>query len=115
MSIWDIPFFNRPGYKLRKKGPEFLSETELLSIIFWKGKKEGTLDLSNRLLKAHNLHKLECLGFNELMKLCRDDEVKVLKILAFIELAKRYNKLKNEGYKNSISSARDVLCVAVVK
>ena len=108
MSIWDIPFFNRPSYKIKRKGAGSLDETELLSIIFWKGRNEGTLELSNRILKIHNLNRLEYLGFNELLKLCKGDEIKVFKILALIELSKRYNKLKNNGFKNSISSAKDV-------
>jgi len=32
MKIKDLPWYNRPGFKLTKKGVESLSDTELLSI-----------------------------------------------------------------------------------
>jgi len=39
MKIKDLPWYNRPGFKLTKKGVESLSDTELLSIIFWANDK----------------------------------------------------------------------------
>lgn len=109
MRIKDLPWFNRPASKLRRKGVESLDDAELLAIIFGKGnKEESALELSNRLLKKYNLNRLEGLGFNELKKECNNDHVKALKILSCIELGKRYNKLINEGYKGKISCAKDV-------
>lgn len=109
MRIKDIPWFNRPASKLRRKGVESLDDAELLAIIFGKGnRKESALELANRLLKRYNLNKLGELGFNELKKECNDDYVKALRILSLIELGKRYNKLLNKGYKNKISNAKDV-------
>ena len=111
-----MPWFNRPGYKLEKNGAGSLDSAELLAIILGYGsKKESVLELSNRLLKKHNLHKFENLGFRELVGdvSSKKDEyvgskVKAMKIFALVELAKRYNKLKNKGFKRSISSAKDV-------
>lgn len=109
MRIKDLPWFNRPASKLRRKGVESLDDAELLAVIFGKGdKKESALELANRLLKRYNLNKLGELGFNELKKECNDDYVKALRILSCIELGKRYNKLLNKGYKNKISNAKDV-------
>lgn len=109
MRIKDLPWFNRPASKLVKKGVDSLDDAELLAIIFGKGdKKESAIELSNRLLKKYNLHKLEELGFNELKKECNNDHVKALRILSLIELSKRYNKLTNKGYKKKISNARDI-------
>jgi DNA repair protein RadC len=116
MKMKELPWFNRPGYKLEKNGAGSLDSAELLAIILGYGsKKESVLELSNRLLKKHNLHKFENLGFRELVGdvSSKKDEyvgskVKAMKIFALVELAKRYNKLKNKGFKRSISSAKDV-------
>ena len=115
----ELPWFNRPGYKLEKKGVSSLDDAELMSIILGYGsKKESVLEMSNRLIKKHNLHRFEELGFKELIsdvansKLDKENyvasKVKAMKIFALVELAKRYNRLKNKGFKRSISSAKDV-------
>ena len=58
MKIKDIPWFNRPGFKLTRNGVNSLDDAELLSIIFGIGSKgESALELSNRLLKKYNLNK----------------------------------------------------------
>ena len=109
MKIKDLPWFNRPGFKLTRKGVDFLDDAELLAIIFGKGsKKESAIEISNRLLKKYNLNKLEDLSVKELAKECNWDFNKALQILSLIELSKRYNKLINKGYKNKISDAKDV-------
>lgn len=64
----ELPWFNRPGYKLEKKGASSLDDAELMSIILGYGsKEESVLELSNRLLNKHNLHRFENLGFRELI------------------------------------------------
>jgi len=109
MKIKDIPFYNRPGFKLTKNGVGSLDSAELLSIIFGVGNKdENAIELSNRLLKKYNLNKLEHLGLDELKKECGNDLVKALKILSLIELSKRYNKLIKGGYNENIRSSKDV-------
>ncbi|MBU0963075.1 MAG: hypothetical protein KKD48_04190 [Nanoarchaeota archaeon] len=61
-----------------------------------------------RLLKKYNLNKLEYLGVEELSKEC-NDRVSALRILSFIELSKRYNKLVKGGFSAKvITSASDV-------
>lgn len=109
MKIKDMPFFTRPGFKLREKGVENLDTAELLSIIFGVGSKgENAIEISNRLLKKYNLSRLANCTLNELIKECKGDKVKAFKILCLYELIKRYNKLKEWGFKTSIKSARDV-------
>src|SRR3989338_4606467 len=109
MRITDQPFFTRPGYKLYTHGASALDTAELLAILLGKGKRgESALELSNRLLQQYNLHGLEVLGYKELKRVCRDDGIKALKLLSFVELSKRYNKLINGGYKQKITSAEDV-------
>lgn len=109
MRITDHPFFTRPGFKLKEKGPSALGTDELLAIIFWTGTKDqDVLEISNRLLKKYNLSKLATCSLNELKNECDNSEIKALKILSLFELIKRYNKLKEWGFKTSISSAQDV-------
>ena len=75
MKIKDIPFYNRPGFKLTRNGVNSLDDAELLSIIFGVGSKdENAIELSNRLLKKYNLNKLEHLSVKELAKECKWNE-----------------------------------------
>ena len=118
MKIKDLPDFNKPSSKLRKNGPESLDTAELLAIIFGVGSRdESALELSNRLLKEGvNLHKIEDLGFNELLgkikgkrrKTLPADITKVHRLLSLAQLSKRYNKLKSGGFKRRITCAKDV-------
>ncbi len=109
MKIKDIPWFNRPGFKLTRKGVNTLDDAELLSIIFGVGGKgESALELSNKLLKKYNLNKLENLSIKYLAKECNGNYNKALQILSLIEICKRYNRLVANGYTNTIKSAKDV-------
>ena len=126
MKIKDLPWYDRPDFKLSKKGVQSLSDSELLSIIFWSNTKEDeyALNISNRILKKYNLHKIEDAGFNDILntvKLSKNgkaeysDYKKVRKLLSLIELSKRYNKLKNKGFKRTITCAKDVYDLLVDK
>src|SRR3989344_149296 len=109
MKIKDIPWFNRPGFKLTRNGVSSLDDAELLSIIFGVGSKgESALELSNRLLKKYNFNKLEDLSVKDLAKECKGNYNKALQILSLIEVCKRYNKLVRKGYSKNIESALDV-------
>lgn len=109
MNIKDIPWYDRPGARLTRGGVEKLTNADLLAVLLGKGKEESVLELSNRLLKKYNLNKLEELGLEELTKECKGDKVPALKVLSFIELSKRYNKLIKGGYNSKpITSAKDV-------
>lgn len=116
MKLKEIPWFNRPGFKLTSKGVHSLDDAELLSIIFWSNNKEDdVLDISNKILKKYNLHKIENVGYKELVnfvcgkkKAEYKDFVKVMKLLSLVELSKRYNKLKSNGFSSTINNASDV-------
>ena len=108
MKIDDMPWFEKPDVRISKEGVDKLTDVELLAMIIGKGTNEGVLDLSNRLIKKYNLNRLEDLGVEELTKEC-NDKVTALRILSFIELSKRYNKLVKGGYNTKvINSALDV-------
>ena len=80
MKIKDIPWYDRPGFRLTREGVEKLSNPDLLSILLGKGNKESVFELSNRLLSKYNLHKLEDLGLEELKKEYKGDVELVWKV-----------------------------------
>lgn len=116
MSIFDLPWFNKPDVKLEKKEAKDLDSAELLAIILGSGNRnEGVLELSNRLIKKYNLNGFDGLGLNELINFIRikghsyeHARIIALRIISLTELSKRYNKLVNKGYVNKINSAKDV-------
>lgn len=115
MKIKDIPWFNRPGFKLTRNGVHSLDDAELLAIIFGIGNRdENAIELSNRLLKKYNFNKLENLSVKELAKEFKSYN-KALQLLSLIEICKRYNKLVNKGYTKTIKSAKDVYNIFVDK
>ena len=69
MRLKEIPWYNRPGVRLKKKGVSHLSDAELLAIVIGRGnQEENAIDLSNRVLKSYNFDKLSELSFHELKK-----------------------------------------------
>ena len=93
MKIKDIPWYDRPGFRLSREGVEKLSNPELLSIILLAGDKDDNiLELSNKILSRYNLNKIEEAGYNELVNLVKkgrgkaeySDFVNVRKLLSLI-------------------------------
>jgi DNA repair protein RadC len=69
MKVWDMPWFERPGVRLRKKGAEALSDAELLAIVLGRGSRtEKVIDCSRRVLGECNLHRLAELSLPELAR-----------------------------------------------
>ncbi|MFO7678142.1 MAG: DNA repair protein RadC [Thermoplasmatota archaeon] len=108
MKIKDIPWYNRPGVRLKKKGVNHLSDAELLAIVLGRGnKEENAVDLSNRILGRYNFDKLDDLSLHELEKECKN-QVKAMKIIAMFEIFKRTNRLSKKGFSKKIRNAEDV-------
>jgi len=108
MKIRDIPWYNRPGMRLKKKGVSSLSDAELMAIVLGRGnKEENAVDISNRVLKSYNFNKLPDLSFHELKKEFKN-QVPAMKIIAMYEIFRRTNKLKKKGFKSEIKTAKDV-------
>lgn len=108
MKIRDIPWYNRPGMRLKKKGVSTLSDAELLAIVLGRGNtKENAVDISNRVLRSFNLDKLSLLGFHELKDEFKN-QVPAMKVQAMFELFRRTNRLKDKGFKVKIKNAEDV-------
>jgi DNA repair protein RadC len=108
MKIKEIPWYNRPGIRLKRKGVSYLSDSELLAIILGRGnKEENAIDISNRVLKSYNFDKLSNLSFQELKKEFKN-QVPAMKIMAMYEVFRRTNKLCKKGFKAKINNAQDV-------
>ena len=108
MKIRDIPWYNRPGMRLKKKGVGSLSDAELLAVVIGRGNtKENAIDLSNRILKNFNFNKLSVLTFYEL-KTEFKNQVPAMKVQAMFEIFRRTNKLKDKGFKVKINNDEDV-------
>jgi len=108
MKIKEMPWFNRPGARLKRKGPSSLSDAELLAIVLGRGdKNENAIDQANRVLATQNLDKLSNLSLIELEQEFKNP-VKALKIQAMFELFRRTNRLNRKGFKTQIKTAEDV-------
>ena len=108
MKIKEMPWFNRPGARLKRKGVFSLSDSELLAVVLGRGdKNENAVDMANRVLAVHNFDKLADLSLPELEKEFRNP-VKAMKINAMFEIFRRTNRLKNKGFKQKIRNAEDV-------
>jgi DNA repair protein RadC len=108
MKVWEMPWFERPGARLKKNGASALSDAELLAIVLGRGsRQENAIDLSCRVLKENNLNKLAALSLPELASAFGDD-VKAMKMNAMFELFRRTNRLKQHGFTTKIQTAEDV-------
>ncbi len=109
MRIREMPWFERPGARLKRSGPEVLSDAELLAIVLGRGsREENVIDCSRRVLREKNLDGLGVLSLAELSGCFGSDEVKALKVMAMFELFRRTSRLKSSGFRSKIGCAEDV-------
>lgn len=108
MKLKEIPWYNRPGIRLKRHGVDVLSDAELLAVVLGRGNtRENAIDLSNRVLGEYNLDRLVGLSFEELKTVFRN-QVPAMKLLAVFELFRRTNKVLRKGYIVKIRTADDV-------
>jgi DNA repair protein RadC len=101
---------DRPREKLLMKGPESLSDSELLAILIGHGTREkSALDLAKEILQLskNNLAELGKLTVRDMMKVKGIGEVKAISIAAALEMGRRRQAT---GYrqKEIITSSADV-------
>ena len=98
---------DRPREKIIKKGPFYLSDSELLAIMLGCGtKEESIMDLSARLIKEYGLKGMFNMNYNDLIKIPGIKEAKASKLLATFEIARRAMNNKNEDI--ILNDAKDV-------
>ena len=104
----EVPWYNRPGTRLKRKGVGSLSDAELLAVVLGRGDySENAVDLSNRVLGECNFNRLAGLSLVELERLVRHP-VKAMKIMAMYEIFRRTNRLEKHGFQKKITSSEDV-------
>lgn len=95
MKLKDMLDYEKPREKLKRLGVEYLTDTELLSIILRTGNKNESVNvLANKILK--NIGGISKLKDVTLNTLCKIDGIKLSKasvIIAAFELAKRSLKV----------------------
>lgn len=101
---------DRPREKLLAKGPQSLSDSELLAILILNGNKEkSALDLAKDVLKLgkDHLSELGKLSVRELTKVRGIGEAKAVAIVAALEIGRRRHALAARE-KPVVSSSADV-------
>lgn len=103
---------DRPREKLLMKGPESLSDSELLAILIGNGtRSKSAIDLAKEVLNLgkNNLPELGKLTVKQLMKIKGIGEAKAITIVAALEIGRRrqaLNFLDKEIIKSSTDVAR---------
>lgn len=101
---------DRPREKLLLKGPETLSDSELLAILIVNGtKQKSALDLAKEVLQLskNNLPELGRLSVKALTKIKGIGEAKAITIVAALEIGRRRQALASRE-KEVITSSGDV-------
>lgn len=97
-SIKDWAIDDRPREKLRTKGPESLSHSELLAILLQNGtRNKSALDLAKEIMQLgkNNLNEVGRLSIKELMKINGVGAAKAITVCAAMELGRRRQASEN--------------------
>lgn len=99
-KITELPLEERPREKLKKYGPSALKNSELLAIILGRGtKKEGVLEIANRIMKDYgNEAILNETSVEKLREILNLNEVHACQIIASFELGRRFFSETKEIY-----------------
>lgn len=108
-SLKEIPKELRPREKLKKLGPQYLSDEELLAVILGSGTKgQDVLKIAKELINM-GWDNLEKLSVEELLKIKGLGLVKALQIKALIEISKRISKGKRGVFIRNPKEALEFL------
>ena len=101
MNIKQMPLLERPRERLITKGPNSLSDSELLAIILKTGTKTlSAKDLATNIIKKYeSIKNLKNITHQELIKINGIGQAKACQIISAIELSKRINT-KQENIEN---------------
>jgi DNA repair protein RadC len=104
-SIKDLPEFSRPREKLKEKGPQALSDAELVAVIIGSGgKDQDVMTLAAKIARLIAVNK-DQLTLEKLLSIKGVGSAKASQIVAGFELARRY--ILKESIK--ITDAKAVL------
>ena len=89
LKDWSVD--DQPREKLINFGAQNLSNSELLAIILRVGNKhENVMELSQKILKKHDISKLSKVSYAQISKFNGINKAKACQILACFELARRF-------------------------
>lgn len=108
LKVRDIPPEDRPRERLKKYGPEMLSNQELLAIILGRGtKKEGILEISKRIMSEYGEQPiLSQTSVEKVINRFNLREVHACQLISCLELGRRFfGQSKDDVY---IKTPKDV-------
>lgn len=108
LKIKDLPENERPRERLFRYGSEALSNVELLAILLGSGtKNENIISLSSKIIRDNGgLNGVFNSSLEDFTKINGIGKAKASKLLAMIELSKRFKSFK-DGDNYKISSPKD--------
>lgn len=107
LKMDEIDKLERPREKIICKGPDSLSEEELLAIMLGSGnKKESVMELSKRLIKDYGIDRLFRMNYDELKMISGIKIAKATKLMATFEIARRI--LSSNTKDIILNEAKDV-------
>jgi DNA repair protein RadC len=111
IRIKDLPEEERPRERLVKKGPESLSNSELLAIVLRTGSaRENVVSLCNRIFMEYNIKQLSQANIAKLREIHGVGTAKAAQIAAIFELARRLEGFCDKP-KRKIRSSADVYSI----
>lgn len=108
----DLQPEDRPLQRLINKGPQALSNPELLAVLLgkdfkWKGYQDTAINVAHRVFKKYNIKQLSQASIGELEKIFGIGKIRAAHIQAIFELARRLASYTN-GERPEINEPKDV-------
>src|SRR3990172_1270906 len=110
MGVKDLPLDDRPREKLMLRGPQNLSDAELIAILLRTGKKgKSVVNVAQEMVSIHrNLTILASKTLSDLMKISGIGKDKAATLLAAFELSRRIQSQSKLFSNKKITSPGDI-------
>lgn len=101
-TIKELPESERPRERLKKYGPEVLSDAELLAVLIRTGTRgTNAVELAREVLRTVDLDDFSSVSMGRLKRIDGLGDVKAGQVMAALELSKRVGSRYEEGVKVS--------------
>lgn len=110
MGVKDLPLDDRPREKLMLRGPQNLSDAELIAILLRTGKKgKSVINLAQEMVSVHrNLTILASKTLSDLTKIGGIGKDKAATLMAAFELSRRIQSQSKWFSEKRVTSPKDV-------
>jgi DNA repair protein RadC len=110
MGVKDLPLDDRPREKLMLRGPQNLSDAELIAILLRTGRKgKSVISVAQEMVSVHrNLTILASKTLSDLMKIGGIGKDKATTLLAAFELSRRIQSQSKWFSEKKVTSPKDV-------